>query len=45
VFEQRLADGVENETYVKLQLVIDQVAGMTDAYACSTYRQLTLPPR
>jgi dGTPase len=42
VFEQRLQSGSEeNETYYALQLVTDYVAGMTDAYACKLYEDLT----
>ena len=44
VFERRMSDGAENEVYIKLQLVTDQVSGMTDAFACSTFRELTQPP-
>lgn len=44
VFEKRIAAATENEIYVQLQLVTDQVAGMTDAYACSTFGQLMHPP-
>ena len=44
VFERRLARLDQDETYIKLQLVTDQIAGMTDAFACTIFRQLTQPP-
>jgi dGTPase len=47
VFEKRFANSATNtldstnQSYVRLQLVTDQIAGMTDAYACSLHKQLT----
>jgi dGTPase len=38
-FEQRLEKG-ESSLYCKLQLVADQVAGMTDAHACRLHKDL-----
>jgi dGTPase len=40
-FEKRLREGKENELYCRLQLVTDQVAGMTDTYACRLHTDLT----
>lgn len=41
VFERRLKSRRENELYCRLQLVADQVAGMTDSYACRLHKDLT----
>jgi dGTPase len=40
-FEKRINDGIENELYCKLQLITDQVAGMTDTHACEIHKRLT----
>ena len=40
-FERRLAEDVENELYCRLQLITDQVSGMTDTYACRLHTDLT----
>ena len=43
VFEKRLLDKErkEPEKYIRLQLVADHVAGMTDTYACHLHKELT----
>jgi dGTPase len=41
VFERALKRGELDETYCRLQLVTDQVSGMTDSFASSLHRQLT----
>ncbi|MBE0658727.1 MAG: dNTP triphosphohydrolase, partial [Bryobacteraceae bacterium] len=43
VFEQQLAEskGAEAETYHRLQLVVDYVAGMTDTFARELHRRLS----
>lgn len=40
-FERAMNKGDQNELYLKLQLIVDQVAGMTDTYACDLHRRLT----
>jgi dGTPase len=40
VFQKRLATGIEPTKYCRLQLVTDQIAGMTDAYAYRLYSEL-----
>jgi dGTP triphosphohydrolase len=42
VFQHRLRKSPPEvpEMYVRLQLVTDQVAGMTDAYACRLHKEL-----
>lgn len=40
-FERRMEEENENGLYCKLQLITDQVAGMTDTYACELHRRLT----
>ncbi len=47
VFEKALADvrakvdGMAPERYYRLQLVVDEVAGMTDTFACTLHKRLT----
>ena len=41
VFERALAAGDLPETYCRFQLVTDNIAGMTDTYACTLHRRLT----
>jgi len=41
VFERRLIADKNNELYCRFQLVTDQIAGMTDTYACRLHRDLT----
>ena len=40
-FERSLKRNKSNEIYRRLQLVTDQIAGMTDTYACRLHRELT----
>ncbi len=40
-FERRMEKMTENSLYCKLQLITDQVAGMTDAHACEVHKRLT----
>lgn len=44
VCERRLQDQQEDPSYIRIQLAVDQIAGMTDTFACSLYRQVTQPP-
>jgi dGTPase len=41
IFENRMKLSDGNELYYALQLVTDYVSGMTDAYACRLYKDLT----
>ncbi len=41
VFERRWRENKEHLLYCKLQLVTDQVAGMTDTYACHLHKELS----
>lgn len=40
-FERRMEKMTENPFYCKLQLITDQVVGMTDAHACQIHKLLT----
>ena len=40
-FERRIKESTENALYCKLQLITDQVAGMTDTHACEIHKRLT----
>jgi dGTPase len=41
VFEKRIKLDPEHQTYHKLQLITDYVAGMTDTFACELHKDLT----
>jgi len=41
IFEKRVRKGKENELYCRLQLITDQVSGMTDTYSCRLHKDLT----